>query len=187
MTAMRQLHPYEITNEKLADRVVEAINKFQQAICKNCWKAIYEGPFLGYEPDIDERSREAKWRHSRTGYVACFMGGTHAEPGGAPIVTLCGSTKFMENFHQVNRALSLQGNIVISLGLFGHSEVSPDWGTDDKPSMAKVRLDELHLRKIDLAHSIYVINVGGYIGTSTRREIEYAIETGKRVDYLEPI
>ena len=43
----------------------------------------------------------------------------------------------------------------------------------------------MHKRKIDMADSIYVINVGGYIGDSTRSEIEYALNTGKEVRYLE--
>jgi len=46
-------------------------------------------------------------------------------------------------------------------------------------------LDDMHKRKIDLADEIYVINVGGYIGSSTRSEIDYATETGKIVRYLE--
>jgi hypothetical protein len=46
-------------------------------------------------------------------------------------------------------------------------------------------LDDMHKRKIDMADEIYVINVGGYIGDSTRSEIEYARETGKKVRYLE--
>ena len=48
-------------------------------------------------------------------------------------------------------------------------------------------LDDMHLRKIDLADEIYVINVGGYIGESTRREIAYAEKTGKKVNYLEEL
>lgn len=186
MTAMRQLYPHEITNENLTERGAELVNKYEQAICKNCRHAIYNGPMLRYEPDLDEASEKHIWRHSRTCYASCRLGNEFAEPGGAPVITLCGSSKFMETFHEVNRVFSLQGNVVISLGLFGHREVF-DGGTDEKPSLAKVRLDELHLRKIDLSHSIYVINVGGYIGTSTRREIEYAVATGKRVDYLEPV
>jgi hypothetical protein len=46
-------------------------------------------------------------------------------------------------------------------------------------------LDDMHKRKIDMADAIYVINVGGYIGSSTRSEIEYAKATGKEVLYLE--
>lgn len=47
-------------------------------------------------------------------------------------------------------------------------------------------LDDMHKRKIDMADGIYVINVNGYIGSSTRSEIEYARTTGKEVLFLEP-
>ena len=98
-----------------------------------------------------------------------------------PVITLCGSTRFKEQFFEVQKRLTLEGNIVISVGLFGHSGDDEVWteGT-------KAMLDDMHKRKIDLADAIYVINVGGYIGQSTRSEIEYAIRTGKEVRYLEP-
>ena len=80
---------------------------------------------------------------------------------------------------EVQKRLTLEGNIVISVGLFGHSGDNEVWieGT-------KEMLDDMHLRKIDMADEIYVINVDGYIGTSTRNEIEYAKRTGKVVRYL---
>ncbi len=98
------------------------------------------------------------------------------------IVTLCGSTRFKDAFLEAQKNLSLQGNIVISVGLFGHSGDEEVW----KPGV-KEMLDEMHLRKIDLADEIFVINVGGYIGESTRREIAYARSTGKPVRYLMPV
>lgn len=96
------------------------------------------------------------------------------------IITLCGSTKFKEQYMEAQKRLTLEGNIVISVGLFGHSGDNEVWteGT-------KAMLDEMHLRKIDMADEIFVINVGGYIGESTRREIAYAKENGKVVRYLE--
>ena len=51
----------------------------------------------------------------------------------------------------------------------------------------KEMLDDMHLRKIDLADEIFVVNVNGYIGESTRREIAYAKSTGKKVNYLVPV
>ena len=96
------------------------------------------------------------------------------------VVTLCGSTRFKEEFMQAQKDLTLQGNIVISVGLFGHSgdnEVFTDG--------VKEMLDDMHKRKIDMADEIFVINVGGYIGSSTKSEIEYAHSTGKTVRYLE--
>ncbi len=73
----------------------------------------------------------------------------------------------------------MQGNIVISVGVFGHSE------SIQLTEQEKQMLDNIHFRKIDMADEIYVINVGGYVGSSTRKEIEYAKKTGKRVRYLE--
>ena len=102
--------------------------------------------------------------------------------GSYKIITLCGSTKFKDEFLKAQKDLTLQGNIVISVGLFGHSGDNEAW-TDDIKEM----LDDMHKRKIDMADEIFVINVDGYIGASTRSEIEYAISTGKTVNYLEVI
>ena len=102
------------------------------------------------------------------------------------VVTLCGSTRFPEAFQAANRELTLQGCIVISVGVFGHIE-GLDIGTDDEPSDIKRMLDELHLRKIDMADRIHVLNVGGYIGHSTANEIVYAKATGKIITYSDPL
>ena len=98
--------------------------------------------------------------------------------GNYKVITLCGSTKFKEDFERVNRELTLAGNIVISVGCFGHSG---DVFSDEQ----KIMLDDIHKRKIDMADAIYVINKGGYIGSSTRSEIQYAIEHGKQVIFME--
>jgi hypothetical protein len=95
------------------------------------------------------------------------------------IITLCGSTKFKDEFLAEQKRLTLEGNIVISVGLFGHSGDNEVWSESTKEM-----LDDMHKRKIDLADEIFVINVGGYIGASTRSEIEYAISTNKPVSYL---
>ena len=100
--------------------------------------------------------------------------------GKYPVITLCGSTRFKEAFMEAQKRLTLAGNIVISVGLFGHSGDDEVW-TEGTKEM----LDDMHLRKIDMADSIYVINVGGYVGQSTRSEIEYARRQGKTIDYLE--
>ena len=83
------------------------------------------------------------------------------------VITLCGSTKFKNEFEQKNKELTLAGNIVISVGLFGHSG-------DIITAYQKLMLDDLHKRKIDMADAIYVINKDGYIGRSTLSEIKYA-------------
>ena len=109
--------------------------------------------------------------------------------GNYKIVTLCGSTKFKKEFLEVQKKLTLLGYIVISVGLFGHSGDSEVWENMDEGTLTKTKsmLDDMHKRKIDLSDMIYVINVGGYIGESTRSEIEYAISTGKEVHYLESV
>ena len=70
---------------------------------------------------------------------------------------------------------------MISVGLFGHAGDGEVWSEG-----VKAMLDDMHKRKIDMADEIFVINAGGYIGESTRSEIEYALKTGKEVRYLEP-
>ena len=98
--------------------------------------------------------------------------------GNYKVITLCGSTRFKEDFERVNRELTLMGNIVISVGCFGHSG---DTFTEEQ----KVMLDDIHKRKIDMADAIYVINKDGYIGSSTRSEIQYALRLDKQIIYME--
>lgn len=103
------------------------------------------------------------------------------------VVTLCGSTRFKEQFMEAQKRLTLEGNIVISVGLFGHAGDQEVWDGMDEGTLSKTKemLDDMHKRKIDMADEIYVINVGGYIGDSTRSEIQYAEEHGKTVRYYE--
>lgn len=92
-------------------------------------------------------------------------------------ITLCGSTRFKEEYALWNKRLTLAGFIVYSVSGFGHAG---DSFTEEE----KERLDQVHLTKIDLSHAILVINPGGYIGKSTAREIEHANATGKEIYYL---
>ena len=103
------------------------------------------------------------------------------------VITLCGSTRFKKEFMEVQKDLTLNGNIVISVGLFGHSGDNEVWENMDEGTLTKTKemLDDMHKCKIDMADEIFVINVGGYIGSSTKSEIEYAISHGKKVNYLE--
>ena len=102
------------------------------------------------------------------------------------VITLCGSTRFKDEFLDAQKRLTLEGNIVISVGLFGHSGDDEVWEDMDEGTLTETKrmLDDMHKRKIDMADEIYVINVEGYIGESTQSEIEYAEETGKIVSYL---
>jgi len=94
------------------------------------------------------------------------------------VICLCGSTRFKREFEEVNRDLTINGFIVLSVGVFGHV------GGVELSKKVKRQLDELHLRKIDMADAVYIINPGNYIGESTRREIAYAEATGKPVKFF---
>lgn len=100
--------------------------------------------------------------------------------GGFKVITLCGSTRFKDEFMRIQKELTLAGNIVLSVGCFGHSG-------DEFTKEQKDMLDLMHLNKIDMADEIFVINVGGYIGKSTRNEIAYAKCHGKIINYLEEL
>lgn len=99
--------------------------------------------------------------------------------GNYKIITLCGSTKFKDEFMDMQKKLTLEGNLILSVGAFGHSGDKEVW-TEGMKKM----LDNMHKRKIDLADEIFVIDKNGYIGESTKSEIEYAINTGKKVNYM---
>lgn len=96
------------------------------------------------------------------------------------VITLCGSTKFKDDFIREQKRLTLEGNIVISVGLFGHSGDTEVW-----TERTKEMLDDMHKRKIDMADEIFVINKDGYVGSSTASEIAYAKQTGKPVKFME--
>jgi hypothetical protein len=94
-------------------------------------------------------------------------------------VCLCGSTRFFRTFDDWNYRLTLEGKIVLSIGCNTKSDKGLGLTADDK-----VRLDELHKRKIDLADWVFVLDVDRYIGDSTRSEIDYAMAHGKPVRFL---
>lgn len=94
------------------------------------------------------------------------------------VITLCGSTKFRKEFEQVMADETLKGNIVISVGLFGH-EIGLDMNSETKRM-----LDQLHFRKIEMADEVFIINPGGYIGLSTCDELHYALALGKDIRFL---
>lgn len=130
------------------------------------------------------------------------------------VVTLCGSTRFKELFIQINKILTMKGHIVLSVGMFGHSELSSE---EMKGGEIKKNLDTLHFRKIELGDCIFVIDgprkyctkcqeykeplstypwmcpkagidhtieLRPYIGESTNNEIAYAQALKKNVFYL---
>lgn len=105
---------------------------------------------------------------------------TESENGRPTVVCLCGSTRFSEAFREANLRETLAGKIVLSIGCVWHSDDALGLTENDK-----TMLDELHLRKIDMADEVLILNVDGYIGTSTANELAYARQQGKRIRFLE--
>lgn len=93
------------------------------------------------------------------------------------VVCLCGSTRFKDEYLSEQERLTMEGKIFLTVGVFGHSD-DVELSSDDKEM-----LDELHKRKIDLSDRVHVIDVDGYIGDSTRSEIEYAKRNGVPVTF----
>ena len=107
------------------------------------------------------------------------------------IVCLCGSTRFYDAFQKANFEETMKGNIVLSIGFFIQCEKG--WHNKNHGETIgvtkeeKIKLDELHKKKIELADEILVLNVGNYIGESTASEIRYAKILGRRIRFLEKV
>lgn len=93
-------------------------------------------------------------------------------------ITLCGSTRFKDQFQKAEAQLALNGYVVYSCALWGHDG---DKLTDED----KLMLDAAHMAKIANSDAILVINPGGYVGESTRREVFFAHSMGKAVHVLD--
>lgn len=102
------------------------------------------------------------------------------------IVCLCGSTRFYEEFQKTNYEETMGGRIVLSVGFFPHAQREVHGEEIGCTVEQKKALDELHLRKIDLANEILVINKDGYVGESTSNEIRYAKQIGKKIRWRFP-
>jgi hypothetical protein len=112
--------------------------------------------------------------------------GLYKSVGRPLIVCLCGSTRFYQAFQEANYRETMAGRIVLSVGFYPHASEQAHGQQRGCTDAEKVALDQLHKRKIDLADEVYVLNVGGYVGDSTRSEIEYAKAGGKPIRWLEP-
>jgi len=99
------------------------------------------------------------------------------------VVCLCGSSRFYKEYQQAEYEETMRGNIYLSIGFYPHSQDQAHGESVGCTPDQKVALDDLHKRKIDLSDEVFVLNVGGYIGDSTRAEIEYAKTTGKPIRY----
>ncbi len=149
-------------------------------------KARFDHAAAPYDPDVlglirqVEAMREKLYGPVRADPMPVFV------PNRPSIVVLCGSTRFYDQFQAENYRLTMAGTIVLSVGFYPHATGEHGHGEGvGHDSAEKITLDELHKRKIDLADSVRVLNVGGYIGESTRSEIEYAQKLGKPISYLE--
>ena len=101
------------------------------------------------------------------------------------IVTLCGSTRFHKEFQEANYEETMAGKIVLSVGFYLHSQKENHGENVGCTEEQKKDLDLLHFDKIAMSSEILVLNVHGYIGESTRREIGFAFVKGKKIRFLE--
>ncbi len=101
------------------------------------------------------------------------------------IVCLCGSTRFWETFSRVGWQETLAGSIVLSIGIAAPESMVLAHPDTPEGKDQKQRLDELHLKKVELADEIIILNIDGYIGESTSRELAYAQQLGKTIRFLE--
>ena len=95
------------------------------------------------------------------------------------IITLCGSTRFKQDFLRVQEKLTMTGNVVIVPNIFFHADHKLISLSD------RILLDDIQRQKIDIADEIFIINKYGYIGDSTQNEIHYATVCGKTIRYME--
>lgn len=125
--------------------------------------------------DLTAASRQAAWQSAA------------ADANRPEVVCLCGSTRFVDEFLRQNLRLTLEGKIVLSIGCDTKSDAELGSARElgGEAPTTKRRLAELHIRKIDLADRVLILNVGGYVGESTRAEVDYAAAHGKTIDYLE--
>jgi hypothetical protein len=180
MTETTEAAPEEARDE-LETAISEALTRaWCMAVTYAAVNLASEGVPLGY-PEAGPET--AKLLAAVDAYAAA--------PESAPgedhprVVCLCGSTRFYAEFQQANYDLTMRGEIVLSVGFYPHAKAEHGHGEGvGHDSAAKAGLDELHKRKIDLADYVLVLNVGGYIGDSTRSEIAYAYAHGKPVHYL---
>lgn len=100
-----------------------------------------------------------------------------------PVITLCGSTRFEAEFVALTERFTLAGHVVLGPGLFRLPDLGGyDWTAD--PDDLIGRLAAVHLEKVRMADEVYVVDPGGYVGESTRREVAYAESLGMPVRYL---
>lgn len=95
-----------------------------------------------------------------------------------PVITLCGSMRFRQEFARLDAELTLAGHVVLTPTAL---DPSTELSAEDRE-----RLGRIHLQKVAMADEVLIVNVGGYLGESTRRELEHARSLGLAVRFLEP-
>jgi len=90
--------------------------------------------------------------------------------------TICGSMRFEQEMKEIAYDLEARKGYNVLQCIYSEGDIVP---TDEE----LLRLADAHYRKIDLSDGIYVVNIGGYIGESVKKEIEYAEQQGKEVIY----
>ena len=105
-------------------------------------------------------------------------GEARTAPDELTVITLCGSMRFREELERLEVELTLAGHVVLA-----PTALAPSVALDEEE---RARLGRTHLRKVEMADEVLVVNVGGYVGESTRREIDHARSRGVPVSFLEP-
>lgn len=132
--------------------------------------------------DAVRQKREAAQTLRELAQALEVMAGATPQIERPRIVCLCGSTLFWKTFQQASLLETLAGKIVLSIGaMTGSDDDHFQHLPKEHYEKVKAELDELHLRKIELADEVLILNVGGYVGESTQRELDYARKLGKRV------
>lgn len=135
--------------------------------------------FLASAADVEDSTRSVS-----VGGLAAGLGMLDPQAVRRRIVCLCGSTRFYHEYQLANYRETMAGRIVLTVGHYLHVPGQEHGESVGCTPEQKIELDRIHCEKIDLADEILVIDINGYAGESTRREIAYAKETGKRVRYV---
>lgn len=96
------------------------------------------------------------------------------------VITICGSMRYSKEMMKISEELELKNGYAVIQCVYNVDGLKYE-------GMDASILDKIHRKKIDISDAIYVVNIDGYIGNSTKNEIEYAINNGKEVIYHEKI
>ncbi len=155
--------------------------------------AAQQQPKLPSEAEIDAANpytedkaffREKFWKEGAMWLSQHLQAGEGEKP---KVVCFCGSTRFAQYFMVERWLLEKQGIITLGINILPDGYFAGEKHHGAEQEGVKHILDELHKRKIDLADEVVILNVGGYIGESTRAELDYALSINKPVRYFEPL